>query len=120
MQSQRSLSAHVRQMGDQLTGGGLRALSKRIVARSARRLMNNPIVLAAGRTLLKPFPELTTRLYKIATSPDPRAIAAAIEASHKHSSAGLIASGEFSPSARIAYQRLHAAIANSDVWNRKS
>lgn len=64
----RSLAKRTRALGDRITGGGLRGLTKRSVAALVRWAMRRPALLAVGRTVLKPFPTLTTDLYRLATT----------------------------------------------------
>src|SRR5262249_52116142 len=58
----------LRDAGDRLTGGGLRALGKRVLTASLRRAMSQPALKALGRRVLQPFPSLSQRLYRLATS----------------------------------------------------
>jgi predicted SAM-dependent methyltransferase len=61
----------LRETGDRLTGGGLRSLAKRQATKSLRSAMSHPFLKALGRNLLRPFPGLSARLYRLlATAPD--------------------------------------------------
>ena len=62
--------ARLREMGDWLTGGGLRSLSTRLATKSLRIAMSQPFLRAFGRAVLKPFPGFSTRVYRLATAPD--------------------------------------------------
>jgi hypothetical protein len=104
MQSKSEKPKNLRALGNRLTGGGLRALAKNAFAGSARRVMNNPVILSFGRALLKPFPDLTSRLYRLASEAGPSNRPADSDA--------------LSASARIVYERLQAASAACDAWNR--
>ncbi len=52
--------------GDRITGGGLRSLGRRALAGVVQRSMRDQRLLALGRTILSPFPRLTTALYQLA------------------------------------------------------
>jgi hypothetical protein len=94
----------LRAIGNRLTGGGIRALASKAFSESADRAMNNPVILTLGRTLLKPFPDLTNRLYRLAS---------------KGSNSNRFPDLEALPaSARIVYVRLRDAFAAYDAWNR--
>jgi hypothetical protein len=57
----------LRQRGDRITGGGLRSFTKRTFQQTLRWAMQQPRILAAVRKILRPFPNLTTTLYNVAT-----------------------------------------------------
>jgi FkbM family methyltransferase len=63
------------EMGDRLTGGGVRALANRMFTASLRRFLSiaarHPRMAAVPRGMLKPFPRLATALTRVATQPDP-------------------------------------------------
>jgi O-antigen biosynthesis protein len=61
---------HLRSAGDRITGGGLRSLSKQVFVAGLRRAMRQSVLKALGGTLLKPFPNVSARLYDIATKGD--------------------------------------------------
>jgi FkbM family methyltransferase len=67
----RSLAKRTRVLGDQLTGGGLRSLAKRLLATLIRWAMGQRALLTMGQTVLKPFPRLATSFYQLAAAPDP-------------------------------------------------
>jgi hypothetical protein len=60
---------HLREAGNRLTGGGLRNLVKRLTQKSLRWAMNQPVLKAIGRSLLRPFPGLSARLCYLASGP---------------------------------------------------
>jgi FkbM family methyltransferase len=70
----------LREMGDRLTGGGIRALAKRVLPTFLRPCLSlaarHPRLAAVPRGMLKPFPRLTTALYRLA-APPPHALATA-------------------------------------------
>ena len=61
------LLERARDTGNRLTGGGLRALVKRALRISLRRVMSQPFLKGLGRVVLKPFPNLSAQLYRIGT-----------------------------------------------------
>jgi hypothetical protein len=117
MQSRSSAFWDLREIGNRLTGGGLRAMSSRIVSGSARWAMNNRLLLVFGRAILRPFPQLTTRLYKLATKSDP--LGSDI-ISTESASLRSIDLDKLPPSARITYERLRTALANNGYWNTRT
>jgi GT2 family glycosyltransferase len=64
------LAGSMQRMGNRLTGGGLRSLSKSIATKSLRIAMSQPTLKALGRGALKPFPNFSGRLFRLATAPD--------------------------------------------------
>jgi GT2 family glycosyltransferase len=86
----RGQPGRLRQIGDQLTGGGLRALgasllkgarharpmtgasllnlSKSLTTKIIRNAMGRPALRAFARRLLQPFPRLSAHLYRLATA----------------------------------------------------
>jgi glycosyltransferase involved in cell wall biosynthesis len=56
----------LRATGDGLARGGVCALGNRLAGYCLRVAMKQPFLLALGRALLKPFPQLSRRLYQIA------------------------------------------------------
>jgi hypothetical protein len=60
----------IHDLGDRITGGGVGALTRRLITKFARRAMCHPPLFALGKWLLKPFPRLTTHLYEMVTKPD--------------------------------------------------
>lgn len=80
------------EMGDRLTGGGIRALASRVFAAPLRHSLSfvrrHPRLAAVPRTLLQPFPRLATDLYRVATQPAALATTSVVED---------MASSEFAP-----------------------
>ena len=64
------LFRRVRHTGDRLTGGGLRSLSTRMATKSLHIAMSQPFLKALGRGVLQPFPSFSARVYRLATAPD--------------------------------------------------
>jgi O-antigen biosynthesis protein len=64
------LFRRVRYTGDRLTGGGLRRLSSRMATKSLRIAMSQPLLKALGRSVLQPFPTFSARLCRLVTAPD--------------------------------------------------
>jgi O-antigen biosynthesis protein len=62
------LIARLRDAGDQLTGGGVRALAKRVLTASLRSAMRRPLLKAIGQRVLNPFPRFSAHLYHLATA----------------------------------------------------
>src|SRR5262249_6613523 len=60
----------LRATGDRVTGGGLRALTRRLLATFLRCAMSHSFLKAMGRSALQPFPKLSAHLYRLATLPD--------------------------------------------------
>ena len=107
--------------GDRITGGGLRSLGRRALAGMVQRSMRDRRALALGRTILSPFPRVTTALYELATptknkkqtgasppaptpaAPQPTAVAP------------VVAPPGLSASAHSVYLRLKAAMSSSEA-----
>jgi GT2 family glycosyltransferase len=66
----------IRHTGDRLTGGGLRSMSTRMAMKSLRIAMSQPFLKALGRLVLTPFPSFSARVYRLATAPDTMATTA--------------------------------------------
>jgi len=66
----RGLLGRLRETGDRLTGGGLRALGKRLVGKSTRVALKQPAIRRLGSVALKPFPKLSSSLHGLATEGD--------------------------------------------------
>jgi hypothetical protein len=64
----RGVLGGMRKIVDQLTGGGVRILAKRVLTALLARAMRHPGLIAVGRGALKPFPELTEKLYQLTTT----------------------------------------------------
>jgi hypothetical protein len=98
----------LRQKGDQITGGGLRSLTKGTFRKAARRAIQQPHILAVARKILRPFPKLTASLYEMATKPDefPQA---------SPPSDGAVMIGALPASARKIYSTLRSLILEVEV-----
>jgi Domain of unknown function (DUF4214)/Glycosyl transferase family 2 len=59
----------LRAAGDRITGGGLRALARRLLLTFLRRAMSQSFLKAVGGSALQPFPKLSAHLYRLATAP---------------------------------------------------
>jgi len=116
----RSLAKRTRALGDRITGGGLRSLAKRVPGALARWAMRQRTLLVVGRTILKPFPKLTASLYRLATTPN--AIGTPLRPPSSPSDRQFPDGSKFPPdlpaSARPIYRRLRAALAESNAWNQ--
>jgi FkbM family methyltransferase len=64
----------LQEMGDRLTGGGVRALAHRVLVLPLRRTLSfaarHPRLAVIPRAMLKPFPRLATAIYRIAEQSD--------------------------------------------------
>ena len=60
----------LRAAGDRLTGGGLRALARRLLSTSLRCAISHSFLKALGRSALQPFSKFSAHLYRLATIPD--------------------------------------------------
>lgn len=117
----------IRETGDQLTGGGARALVKRLWINSVRRtgplVMGYPPTAALARGVLRPFPRVTTYLYRLANPGDTRASneAVPLPAGLAEVNAAPIPPGGESPpatlpvTARRIYLRLKTAVAQNNT-----
>jgi hypothetical protein len=116
-----SLFARVRETGDRLTGGGIRALSKRLFLKFARRIMamvmRRPRLMALVHMVLKRFPRLKLPLNPLAEIADPYAGRAYIPSSRLSNYVDSITM-TLPASARVIYLRLRAAASNTGSWNR--
>jgi O-antigen biosynthesis protein len=59
-----------RATGDRLTGGGLRSMVKRVMTKSLRGVVGQRFLRTLGHGVLRPFPSLSARLYRLATVAD--------------------------------------------------
>jgi hypothetical protein len=97
----------LRNLGDRMTGGGLRALARKTIL----VLMQQRQLMAVARTILKPFPKLTTSLYNAATQ------AAALPSPSKpRDEAEILAA--LPASARRTYRSLQALISERERAER--
>ena len=98
----------IRDLGDRITGGGARALTRRLITKFARHVMCHPPLLALGRWLLKPFPRLTTHLYETITKSDP---------AHQPLLQNGIGPASLSVSAKATLCRLQSILSQNSSWN---
>jgi FkbM family methyltransferase len=103
---------------NRLTGGGARALVKRTLKASLRLAMGNPGLMALGRGALKPFPKVTTILYQLATTQDAVAASPVPPPVEPRSSDSAATFATLPASARSAYLKLQAAMADGNAWRR--
>ena len=66
----RNRPGRLREIGDRLTGGGLRNLSRRMATTWLRIAMSQPFLKALVRSVLQPFPSLSARVDQLTTAPD--------------------------------------------------
>src|ERR1700674_3522926 len=64
------LFRRMRRAGDRLTGGGLRSFCRRTATKSLRIAMSQPFLKALGRSVLQPLPSFSRRVYGLALAPD--------------------------------------------------
>jgi hypothetical protein len=111
----------LRREGEKLTGGGLRALGRRLVLQFLRRLMamvmRRPRLMALIHRFLKSFPHLTGRLNRLAVIVDPLAGRPYLPSRRLSEYVDLITM-TLPESARIIYLRLRAIASENDSWNR--
>jgi hypothetical protein len=111
----------LRRKGEKLTGGGLRALGRRLVLQFLRRLMGmvmrRPRLMALAHRFLRSFPHLTGRLNRLAAVVDPLAGRSYLPSRRLSEYVDLVAM-TLPESARIIYLRLRAIASEKDSWNR--
>ncbi|MBV9107363.1 MAG: hypothetical protein JO066_00305 [Verrucomicrobia bacterium] len=112
--------ARLREAGERLTGGGIRALGKRLLLRFVRRLMGmvmrRPRLLALSHAILKRFPGATWWLNRLAAIADPYAGRIYIPSGRLSNYVDPITM-TLSASARVIYLRLRAAASETGSWN---
>lgn len=117
----RGFLVRLRDAGERLTGGGIRALSKRLLLNVVRRLMamvmRRPRLLALAHTFLKPFPRVTWRLNRLAEIADPFAGRVYLPSGRLSNYVDAITM-TLPASARVIYLRLRAAASDTGSWNR--
>lgn len=118
----RGVFGGVREIGDRVTGGGLRSLAKRVLTTLVQRSMRHRGLLALGRFLLKPFPKLAISLYQLATRSEPTAVLptpppAALPDGPLPSNASVIAAA-LPASARSIYLKLRDVMSDADARSR--
>jgi SpoVK/Ycf46/Vps4 family AAA+-type ATPase len=112
---------HLRETGERITGGGMRALCKRLflnaVREISRAVRRRPRLLAAGQRLLRPFPDIASRLTKLTLVADPFSGQTYIPSGRlsRYSDATALT---LSLSARIIYLRLRAEASDAGSWTK--
>ena len=106
----------LRDLGDRITGGGLRAWTRKTLGRVVTRALQQRQLMAAARTILKPFPKLETSIIKVAT----RVVAAgaAILPAHSRSGDESETLAALPASARKIYRTLRALISEREAAER--
>jgi hypothetical protein len=112
----------VRETGERITGGGVRALGKRLfldgVRRISRAVRRRPRLLAGTQRLLRPFPAVTFRLTRLALGADPFSGRIYIP-SGRLSRYGDATALTLSTSARVLYLRLRAEASETGFHNKE-
>jgi hypothetical protein len=112
--------ARLRQAGEKLTGGGIRALGRRLflnfVRRSMAMVMRRPRLLAFAHTMMKRYPRVSWRLNRLAEIADPYAGRVYVPAGRLSDQVDATAM-TLPASARIIYLRLRAAGIDNDSGN---
>jgi hypothetical protein len=107
--------ARLRDSGEKLTGGGIRALARRLVLQFVRRLMafvmRRPRLLAFVHRALKRYPRVSWRLNQIAELADPYAGRIYVPSGRLSDQVDAITM-TLPASARVIYLRLRAAAAD--------
>jgi hypothetical protein len=106
----------LRDMGDRITGGGLRAWTRKTLGRAVTRALQQRQLMAATRTILKPFPELETSIIKVATRV--AAAGTAILPARSRSGDESEISAALPASARKIYRALRALISEREAAER--
>jgi GT2 family glycosyltransferase len=81
----RCLLRHVQHTGNRITGGGLRSLSRRTLAKSIRIAERQPFLQTVGRRMLQAFPRFSEYLYRLAYMPHAEAAASSLPDLADHS-----------------------------------
>jgi hypothetical protein len=111
----------VRETGERITGGGIRALCRRSFLKGVREISRavrrRPRLLAAGQQLLRPFPNLASRLTKLTLIADPLSGQIYIPSGRlsRYSDATALT---LPVSARIIYLRLRAEASDAGSWTK--
>jgi FkbM family methyltransferase len=113
----RGVLGSLRDIGDRLTGGGVRVLAQSLLVRAMRR----PRLMALIRGVLKPFPKLTANLDRAETTVDslatpPVALPPAPPPSDPLPPESSESPASLPASARQVYSRLRTAVSDSSVW----
>src|SRR5262245_14885195 len=62
--------ARLRDLGNRVTGGGFRQMAKRVGLKLLRTGARQPLLKAAARRVLRPFPSVSQRLYRASIAPE--------------------------------------------------
>jgi hypothetical protein len=112
--------ARLREAGEKLTGGGIRALSKRLFLNFVRRLMamvmRRPRLLAFVHTVVQRYPRLTWRLNRLAEIADPYAGRVYVPSGRLSYLVDATAM-TLPASARVIYLKLRASAVDDDFGN---
>ncbi len=115
------LWTRLRNAGEKLTGGGIRALVKRLILQFLRRLMGmvirRPRLMAITHRFLRSFPPLTRRFHRFAEIIDPLCGRPYVPSGRLSKYVDLIAMS-LPESSRIIYLRLRAISFDTDSRNR--
>jgi hypothetical protein len=110
----------LREAGEKLTGGGIRALGRRLflhfVRRSMAMVMRRPRLLAFAHTVMRRYPRVTWRLNRLAEIADPYAGRVYLPPGRLSDQVDATAM-TLPASARVIYLRLRAAAVDNDSGN---
>jgi hypothetical protein len=107
----------LRDWGDRITGGGLRAWTRKTLGRVVTRALQQRQLMAAARTILKPFPKLEASIIKVVTRVA-AAGGAAILPAHSHNVDESEILAALPASARKIYRTLRALISEREAAER--
>jgi hypothetical protein len=112
--------AQLREAVEKLTGGGIRALGRRLFLNSVRRLMamvmRRPRLLASAHRVMQRYPRVTWRLNRLAEIADPFAGRVYVPSGRLSDLVDATAM-TLPASARVIYLRLRAAAVDNDSGN---
>jgi hypothetical protein len=115
------LWTRLRNAGEKLTGGGIRALCKRLILQFLRRLMGmvmrRPRLMELTHRFLRSFPRLTGGLNRLAEIVDPLCGRPYLPSGRLSNYVDLITM-TLPESSRIIYLRLRAIASDTGSWNR--
>jgi hypothetical protein len=112
--------ARLREAGEKLTGGGIRAMGRRLFLDLVRRSMaaatRRPRLLACAHTVMQRYPRATWRLNRLAEIADPYAGRVYVPSGRLSDQVDATAM-TLPASARVIYLRLRAAAVDNDCGN---
>ena len=111
----RGVLGGLRKIVDQLTGGGVCILAKRVLTALLVRAKRHPRLMALGRGALKPFPKLIEKLYQLATTTQSLADRSVPPSTEPRLAEGFTGPASLTVSARRIYLRLRAAVSKSNA-----